>query len=157
MKKITKRKPRYKIPLTAHAFEVDEPGKIVYDIFKSGLRFIVMRATCSWAAYIGVPIDHPLAGIHYNDFPNINCHGGLTFSGGGKNWPPNYYWYGWDYGHCGDTTTYDHKFDKNNTDKDWTIAEVIADSQNAIDDFKILREFSEKIIVDSYRQKNLKN
>jgi len=137
----------------ARAFEVDEIGRVVYDKFDEGLRFIVMRGPASWCAYVGVPKDHPLAGFSYDDLPSVEAHGGLTFASEGNSkgsWPQGYYWYGWDYAHAGDVSVYDHdikiRVSGPNPDyKDWTVAEVVKDSWDALYDFKKLVKFAEKI------------
>ncbi len=131
------------------AYEVTGIGKIVHDVFEDGLRFIIMRGPASFCAYVGIPIDHPLAGYGYDMLP-INAHGGLTFAseGGKQTWPEGYYWYGWDYVHVGDVSVYEH--DKRfgsprEGGKDWTIKEIISDSWSALYDFKNLMKLSEAI------------
>lgn len=143
---------------TEKAYEITEVGRVVYDKFDEGLRFIVMRGPVAWCAYVGVPLDHPLAGFSYDDLPSVEAHGGLTFaSEGGRegSWPKGYYWYGWDYAHAGDRTVSDYRMslEKPNDplwkldekDKDWTIDEVVKDSWSTLYDFKKLVKFAEKI------------
>lgn len=112
----------------------DDPvGKIYIDRFEENVRVLIMRGPCSLCAYLGIPIDHPLAGNNY-DHLNISCNGGLTFGQEspkrrkGTEWPQGYYWYGWDYAHCGDLSFYDLKPsgipDYKATNKPWTVAEV---------------------------------
>ncbi|OGK35114.1 hypothetical protein A3F59_02670 [Candidatus Roizmanbacteria bacterium RIFCSPHIGHO2_12_FULL_38_13] len=147
-------KPINPVPSTATAKEVSEIGRIVYDVFDEGIRFIIMRGPYHWCAYIGIPVEHPLAGMSYDDM-SINAHGGLTFSakGGGKKkneedilWPEGYWWYGWDYGHSGDYSHFEHRPEKMmEDDKDWTIDEVIKDSMDTIYDFKKLLKLAGKI------------
>lgn len=71
--------------------------------------------------YVGVPASHPLYEKEYDDelFTNIyntiesyfDCHGGITFTEGGKN--SNYpiesdlWWFGFDCGHYEDGNDYD--------------------------------------------------
>lgn len=137
------------ISKASKARDVNEVGKIVYDIFDEGLRFIIMRGPYHWCGYIGIPIDHPLAGFSYEDILFISAHGGLTFADKGKNeWPVNYYWYGWDYGHLGDYSHFNEKnfvFKLEQDEKDWTLQEVIEDSQDTIYEFKKLMKLAEKI------------
>ena len=63
---------------------------------KDGVWVIVLstggRHFCT---YVGVPVDHPIAGYDYENI-TIDCHGGLTFAdkGDGKIRPEGYYWYG---------------------------------------------------------------
>ena len=73
-------KPIDPVKGTARANEVDEVGRIVFDKFEDGIRFIVMRGPASWCAYVGIPNDHPLAGFDYDSLADINAHGGLTFA-----------------------------------------------------------------------------
>ena len=125
----------------------DEPGTIYHDEMDEGIRFIVMRGPASLCAYAGIPLNHPLAGMEYDDLP-IDAHGGLTFSekGGGK-WPKNYWWYGWDYAHLGDRAFYDldrvNPFDRD--EKEWTVKEVVDDSWSALYDIKKLMKLTEAI------------
>ena len=137
------------VPGTARAVEVEEIGRIVYDVFDEGLRFIIMRGPASWCAYVGIPKDHPLAGFSYGDIGFINAHGGLTFaSEGEKQWPEGYYWYGWDYAHPGDISTHDLKYGGRVSpdEKDWTVEEIITDSRDTLYEFKALMRFSERLV-----------
>lgn len=134
---------------TRTAKEVTSVGEIVHDVFDEGLRFIVMRGPASWCGYVGVPKEHPLAGFGYDDISFIEAHGGLTFaSGGQKEWPEGYYWYGWDYAHAGDKTSFRNEWRgvlDSDDDKDWTVEEVIKDSWTTLYQFKQLMRFAEKI------------
>ena len=91
----------------------DPEGTIYHDEIREGVRLLILRGPVSVNAYLGVPLDHPLAGFHYNDIP-LDVHGGLTFSSKGATrktttWPASWWWYGWDYGHAGDKSFYDLK------------------------------------------------
>lgn len=125
----------------------DAKGTIYVDKFDGGLRFIIMRGPASLCAYIGVPIDHPLAGFEYDDLP-IRAHGGLTLSseGNGTVFPSGFWWYGWDYAHSGDYCFYDDKigFPKLTAQK-WSVLEVESDSWTTIEDFKRLAKLAEAI------------
>ncbi len=125
-------------------------GEILHDEVDEGLRFIIMRGPVSLCAYIGVPLDHPLAGHSYEDLP-VRAHGGLTFaSKANDRWPEGYFWYGWDYAHSGDycffvdeppiAGMFDHS-----ADHKWTVEEVKEDSWSALYDFKRLMKLSEAI------------
>lgn len=85
-----------------------ERGFVFVDRFDEGVRFRITRGGASVCAYLGVPEDHPLAGHSYDLLP-LECHGGLTFAGkgDGKWFPTGFFWYGWDYAHCGDRSCYD--------------------------------------------------
>jgi hypothetical protein len=129
-----------------------EPGTIFLDRFDEGLRFLIMRGPAALCAYVGIPLDHPLAGHSYDDLP-VQAHGGLTFSGEGgtkSQRPAGFFWYGWDYAHSGDHSTYDEiaslkAIRDRQDDTRWTVPLVEADSWHAIYDFKHLLKLSEAI------------
>jgi len=123
-------------------------GEILHNEFRDGMRFIIMRGPASLCAYIGIPLDHPLAGFGYEDLPNVEAHGGLTFarSAEGK-WPSGYYWYGWDYAHCDDYCFY-YDTDEcglRGEGKKWLVEDVIGDSYWPLYYFDKLMKIAEKI------------
>jgi len=126
-------------------------GTILHDEFIKGIRFIVMCGPVSLCGYVGIPLDHPLAGHGYDDLP-IEAHGGLTFSSTPRDsWPEGYYWYGWDYAHSGDYCFYYDKpplvgeFDHQREHK-WLVKEVVKDSWGTLYDFEKLMRFAESIV-----------
>jgi hypothetical protein len=132
----------------------DPVGKIYVDRFDDSVRVLIMRGPASLCVYLGVPIDHPLAGNSYEDLP-IECHGGLTFGDNpqanpkrGTHWPEGFYWYGWDYAHCDDLAFYDLKptgipgYKANG--KAWTIAEAEKEIWSAVYGMKKLMTVAEK-------------
>lgn len=132
-----------------------ESGTVFLDEFDEGVRFFIMKGGSALCVYVGIPIDHPLAGFGYDDLP-LECHGGLTFSGaghkskeGGSIWPEGFWWYGWDYAHAGDYCDfYDTSLSKGSIlrqDKKWLVEMVKEDSWSAIYNFKILMKLAEKI------------
>jgi hypothetical protein len=135
--------------LTFEECAAKERGFVFVDRFDEGVRFLILRGGVSLTAYVGVPESHPLAGFSYDDVP-IECHGGLTFgdSGDGKFHPKGFYWYGWDYSHCGDFSfcdldrTYDRPVSLD--EKKWTVADVENDSWSAIWSFKKLMALAER-------------
>ena len=114
-------------------------GIIIKDWFEDGVRCLIMRGPAHLCAYLGVPINHPLAGYNYDEIP-LRVHGGLTFAdkGDGKNRPTGYWWYGWDYGHAGDATTYEIELYGKTFGKMWTIAEVEEEVHWALYDFAMV-------------------
>lgn len=125
-------------------------GTVVADWYKDGLRFLVM-AHHGFCAYLGVPIDHPLAGFGYDDIP-LDCHGGLTFAEAGddKYRPKFFYWYGWDYAHYGDYTDFRlpaelSHLERSSTDKKWTLGEIKAEAEEVAYDFRRLMRLAESI------------
>ena len=119
-------------------------GHVFEDRMIGIMRFRIQRGPASLCTYVGLPLDHPLAGRKYGDL-DIPCHGGLTFSqaGNGRLWPADRWWYGWDYGHMGDYMTYyDYpplagKF-THPTDYKWTPAMVADDAEDALQEFERL-------------------
>jgi hypothetical protein len=119
-------------------------GTIFLDRFDEGVRFLIMRGPCSLCAYLGIPEAHPLAGKSYDDLP-VQCHGGLTFAGKSSgSFPEGFFWYGWDYAHCGDQAMYDSG---RTGETAWDVAMVEDDSWSAIYEFKKLVKLAESIAV----------
>ena len=123
-----------------------EVGHVFHDEFTKGMRFIILRGPASLCAYVGLPLEHPLSGQSYDDL-TVDCHGGLTFSkeGDGKHLPKSYWWYGWDYAHCDDASTYDARYPLNRNGKQWTSEMVKDESFSALYDFERLMKLAEKI------------
>lgn len=121
----------------------DKLSTVYYDWFDEGVRCLIVRGPASLCAYFGIPIDHPLANKPYDDLP-LDVHGGLTFSGEGEDKfrPKDFWWYGWDYGHTGDKSTYDSLVLDG---KEWTPEEVKGEVENALWDFKKLMKLCESI------------
>lgn len=145
---MVKQKTINPLPDSTRAIEVSEVGRVVFDKFEDGIRFVVARGSASWCAYAGIPKDHPLAGFSYDDLMGVNAHGGLTYAGNGvRGVPDGFYWYGWDYAHAGDVSVYDHEYSKDRVSEehDWTIAEVVEDSWSALYDLKKMATLAEKI------------
>ena len=122
-----------------------KPGHIFVDRFDGPCRFLILRGAVSLCAYVGVPKDHPLWGMQYDDLP-LQCHGGLTYSGeGGKGLPEGFWWYGWDYAHAGDFAILPRSARLGSGDKQWTVEEVYKDSLATIDQFKKLCDLAVKV------------
>jgi len=130
-----------------HARDFGKESCKVLEWNEDGIQRLILNIRGGhFTQYLGIPKDHPLAGLDYEELP-IGCHGGLTFSDeiDSKYCSEDLYWYGWDYMHLGD---YD-EFSKSDKDKDWTLDEVIEDGQQAFYDFKVLKELAEKIAEKS--------
>jgi hypothetical protein len=108
-----------------------------------GVRVIVVQGPSHLCAYVGVPLSHPLANQDYTNLP-LSCHGGLTFGhlGNGDPWPKGFFWYGWDYGHCGDDSYAGRVIAG---ERRWLVKDVIADSWSATYDFGQLMKLAESI------------
>lgn len=126
-----------------------EAGFAFLDEFEDGIRFVILRGPASLCAYVGVSPSHPLAGWDYDDLP-ISAHGDLTYAGTGVYGDGETYWYGWDYTHSGDYSTYyDERplsgFPRDRNETKWTPAMVYDDSWEARWEFKRLVGLAEKI------------
>jgi len=108
-----------------------------------GVQYVIMRASASLVAYLGVPLDHPLAGKSYDNI-GLACHGGLTFGGkgDGKYRPAGVYWYGWDYAHFKDAIFYDNWI--SGEDIKHYFEDVKADVEKLIPEFLELMAGAEK-------------
>ncbi len=133
--------------LTWEQIKEIKSGTILYDEFDEGIRFIIIRGPSALTAYIGIPLNHPLASFDYDELP-ISAHGGLTYDGEGTGDPRpiNFYWYGWDYGHSGDYCFYDDDWEHNYSGKKWLVKDVISDSWETKYDFKSLMKLAEKLV-----------
>lgn len=82
----------------------DEPDHLEFE--HCGLPCVVNRVTGPrhLCGYVGVPNSHRDYGADYDNAPNYECHGGLTYSA--KNAPgcdkTGYWWFGFDCAHCDD-------------------------------------------------------
>ena len=138
-----------------------KPGTILKDGYENGLRYLIVRGPCALCAYIGIPEDHPLAGKSYDDIP-LDVHGGLTFAdkGDGKMRPAGMYWYGWDYGHSGDTSFYDlepsmARF-REKDETAWTVDDVQKEIWGATYEFSKLVRLAEGIVAQRYAECRLR-
>lgn len=86
-----------------------EPDRVEFE--HAGLPCLMVRSTMGhWCGYAAVPPGHALHGAYY-DKPDVNVHGGLTYSGdcGGQichvpkpGEPDAVWWFGFDCAHLGD-------------------------------------------------------
>uniref|UniRef100_A0A6M3JJC4 Uncharacterized protein n=1 Tax=viral metagenome TaxID=1070528 RepID=A0A6M3JJC4_9ZZZZ len=132
--------------MTWKELKATKVGTILHDKDEEGLRFIIMRGPASLCAYIGLPLNHPLADQNYNDLP-IQAHGGLTFGRVGEDeWPKGYFWFGWDYAHGRDYSFGDDNFlPFQGHHRRWLVDDVIRDSQNTIYNFQQLMRLVERL------------
>lgn len=56
---------------------------VLRDWYEDGIRCQIVRGPCALCAYLGVPLDHPIANKNYEDIP-LSVHYGLTFGSAGK-------------------------------------------------------------------------
>jgi hypothetical protein len=125
-------------------------GTILHSELNEGLKFIIVRGPSSLCAYIGLPLNHPLAGHNYNLLP-INCHCGLTYSGTDVCKDEGLWWYGWDYGHSGDYNFYYDDIGLGDHNKKWLVEDVKKDSWSALYDMEKLRTLAEQIFMKSHK------
>lgn len=133
-----------RFPQTWEDVKNAEVGHAFVDEFDEGVRFIILRGPGSLCAYVGVSVDHPLAGWDYDDLP-VSAHGGLTYSGINVHGDGSTYWYGWDYNHSGDKSAWDSPYTRDREEKEWTPAMVYSDAWEPRWEFKKLVRLVEKI------------
>lgn len=71
----------------------------------------VMMHSGTRYGYVGVDSTHPLYGVRQSaSISSLKVHGGITYTEGGENaiYPiiGNFWWFGFDYHHCGDINDY---------------------------------------------------
>jgi len=136
-----------RFPQTFKDVKEAETGFAFLDEFEDGIRFAILRGPSALCAYLGISVAHPLAGWDYDNLP-ITAHGGLTYAGESVHGDGSTYWYGWDYAHSGDRSTYDYGEPLSayrEAETLWTPAMVYDDSWEARWDFKKLVQLAERI------------
>lgn len=145
---------RERFPQTFEEVVSAEVGFTFLDEFEDGIRFAILRGPTAICAYLGISPSHPLAGWDYDDLP-ISAHGGLTYAGTKVHGDGETYWYGWDYSHSGDRSTYDYITEARRAmgenETAWTPAMVYEDSWEARWEFKRLVGLAEKIARRAWR------
>lgn len=100
-----------------------EPDKLQWTDKETGYDCLIVRNTLgALCGYVAVPKNHSLYEQEYHNIPDLDVHGGITFSGachgdpngltichldddGDKAW-----WFGFDCAHVGDTVPYDFTY-----------------------------------------------
>lgn len=71
-----------------------------------GYKVLIVNYFSHPCAYIGLPLNHKYDHVYYEDIPDIDCHGGLTYSNDDhvvvKELQNSGWFIGWDYAHSGD-------------------------------------------------------
>ncbi|MCM1276700.1 MAG: hypothetical protein NC299_15295 [Lachnospiraceae bacterium] len=107
---------------------------VLDDDVHRGYRYLILSYGRHPCAYVEIPPNSGFYGKHYDDMPEIACHGGLTYSDNRlylengqiiKGW-----FLGWDYAHSGDCSCVDGKVFGG---KQWTTAEIKREAQEVID------------------------
>lgn len=88
-----------------------EPDRVHWVSPATSLDCLMLRADLGhWCGYVGLPRDHPLWGVGYDDV-DVQVHGCLTFSDRARErWTeesdldldPDLWWFGFDCAHLGD-------------------------------------------------------
>ena len=124
----------------------DEVGTIYHDERKDGYRFMILCGPTSLCAYLGAPLDHPLSKIDNYEALPLDCHGGLTYAGDGvRGVEKGYYWWGWDYSHCGDRAFYELEWGRRSDETEWTVEQVKNDTFATCCDFGRLMRLAETL------------
>ena len=88
---------------------LERDGKFPIEILAEGkyldYEFLIQNCCSHPTCYVRIPKNHKYYKEHY-DFIDIECHGGLTFTGIPRSKrdssSDDEWWIGWDYAHCGD-------------------------------------------------------
>jgi len=130
-----------------------DPPEVLLDKKVGKYRILILNYGYHPCGYVGVPLDHPLAGVIYDDLGvlDIEVHGGLSFSakGDGNIYPKNYWWYGWDYAHVGDYAGYDPILSIQLEGKKWTTKEIYQEALSVIEQLEDIvknKKYSPKIL-----------
>lgn len=96
-----------------------EPDKVQWQDEETQLPCLAVRNPHSgaWCGYVGISKQHALYGVNYQNAPNFEVHGGLTFSNfcspeeseesrichiPSPGEPDHVWWFGFDCNHCDD-------------------------------------------------------
>lgn len=112
---------------------------LLYQGNYKNFNYVILSLGTHPTAYVEIPKDHKYYGLSYDDM-NIDCHGGLTYSGEDY-WNmetcsnSDRYFIGWDYAHfedyIGTEIVYPKEFQSNG--KKWTTAEILEEVKEAIE------------------------
>lgn len=114
---------------------VNKPKKyeILCQAWYMGYKVLIVNYFTHPCAYIGLPSNHKYDHVYYEDIPDIDCHGGLTYSGDDHqvvNELQNSGWFiGWDYAHFHDWCGTFPRLG----DKVWTTIEIIKECTSVVD------------------------
>lgn len=115
-----------------------------------GFEYYVMSLGVHPCAYVAIPSSHEFYQKHYDELPNIDCHGGLTYSNsflcmsGDKG--INGWFIGWDYAHFNDYSgIYSTSIFPDYELKRWTTEEIVAECKHVIDQ---LADYGDEIEED---------
>lgn len=70
-----------------------------------GFNYYIVSYSSHPCCYVEIPKDHMFFGVHYdviNEFSNVCCHGGLTYSEDSLFNLKDSWFIGWDYAHLDD-------------------------------------------------------
>ena len=114
-----------------------EPDKVQWQDEDTGLPCIAVRHQRSghWCGYVGVAAGHPLFEKGYNDDPDLNVHGGITYADfcqphgdeegkgichiAGPGEPDRVWWLGFDCAHSGDWSPQDAIYERDKPEQCW--------------------------------------
>lgn len=124
-------------------------GRIFKDWFENNnIRCLIMKGRLSLYAFIGVPKNHPLAGLHFIDVP-LRINSNLCLMTNGlyqETLPKNYYWYGWHYESSCDESWFDDSYTLPKAEVR-TVKMVEENVREALIDFERLALLAEKITI----------
>jgi hypothetical protein len=140
--------PHFPLAIDEEQVVTASVGAVLREGFSEGARWIIMRGPSNLCAYVGVPVDHPLARTDAYDALPLEVHGGLTFSGDRTSAPGWFFW-GWDYGHIDDISIYSTGI--SGSGHLWTVDEVAKEVSDVLYDFHRLMRIAERARSDAGR------
>lgn len=125
---------------------------------EDGYMIIIISLGTHPCAYIGVPKGHKLYGVSSEELNDsecyIDCHYGCNYSDDNVMGFHRDYWFlGWDYGHCDDFIGYylkDGTSELLRQDKKWTTEEIYQECLVALEDIKKIDIIEENVKVKKF-------
>ena len=123
----------YKSSNPCDRFDKPSVYEILCQSWYKGYKVLIVNYFTHPCAYIGLPSNHKYDHVYYEDITDIDCHGGLTYSGDDnmavKELQNSGWFIGWDYAHSGDWCGMFSRLG----DKKWTTMEMINECMSVVD------------------------
>ena len=131
----------YKMPDKKGRYWLQKETRLLAEGEYRDYKFYIISLGRNPCAYIEVPVTHPLYRTQWLEwdsevFDEINCNGGITFSGELENIGAGHWLLGWDYGHCWDYILYSGGDVNRGTHH--TVESMLSDIKRALKDLERL-------------------
>lgn len=94
------------VTFSSNRFDKPSGYEILCQSWYMGYKVLIVNYFTHPCAYIGLRSNHKYDHVYYEDIHDIDCHGGLTYSGDDhivvKELQNSGWFIGWDYAHSGD-------------------------------------------------------